>query len=152
MVVEQQTAQRTFGGTLGHGVHKGLVSFWMLSRIMVPVYVILTILAQTAVLPWIAGVCAPLMKFWGLPGEASTALVLGMTINIWATIAATVALNLTPAQMTVVGVIIGVSHNHIMEAAILRKTGAPISLLVPLRIVVGLGLGWLVAVGFNMGG
>ena len=84
MAEMQHIEQTTFGEILGNGIHKGLASFWMLTRIMVPVYVILTILARTPVLPWIAGVFAPLMKYWGLPGEAATALVLGMTINIHA--------------------------------------------------------------------
>ena len=136
----------------GEGLHKALVSFFMLCRIMIPVYVVMTILGRTPVLPWVADACAPFMKFWGLPGDAAMALVLGMTINIYACIAATAALGLTPAQMTVVGIIIGVSHNQIMEGAILRRMGAPISILVPLRIVGGLGLGWLVAVGYRMFG
>lgn len=137
---------------IGQGIHKGLGSFWMLGKVMVPVYVIMTVLAQTPVLPWIAGVCAPLMKYWGLPGDAAMALILGMTINIYASIAATVALHLTPAQMTIVGVIIGISHNNIMEGAILHKTGAPVGFLVPLRFVAALALGWLVATGYGMVG
>jgi spore maturation protein SpmB len=134
----------------GNGIHKGLASFWMLVKVVVPVYVVMTVLGQTPILPWIAGVCAPFMKFWGLPGDAATALVIGMTINIYACIGATAALGLTPAQITIIGVIIGISHNNIMETAILRKTGAPVRLLVPIRFIAGLGLGWLVAVGYRL--
>ena len=142
----------TFQQAAGEGLHKALASFFMLCRIMIPVYVVMTILGRTPVLPWIANACAPLMKFWGLPGDAAMALVLGMTINIYACIAATAALGLNPVQMTVIGVIIGVSHSQILEAAILRKMGAPVSILVPLRVVAGLGLGWLVIMGYRLFG
>jgi Fe2+ transport system protein B len=141
--------QKKFQHILGDGLHKGLSAFWMLSKIMIPVYVVMTILARTPALARVAETCAPLMKHWGLPGDAAMAIVLGMTINIYACIAATVALHLTPAQMTIVAVIIGISHNNILEGSILHKTGAPIGILIPLRIVAGLGLGWLVGVGFQ---
>ncbi len=150
--MENHVTRQSFTQTLGIGIHKGLGSYWMLCKVMIPVYVIMTILARTPVLPWFAGVCAPFMKYWGLPGDAAMALILGMTINIYASIAATVALNLTPAQMTIVGVIILVSHNNIMEAAILHKTGAPVVFILPLRIVVSLVLGWLVATAYGMVG
>ena len=143
---------KEFLDILGDGLHKGLSAFWMLSKIMIPVYVVLTILARTPVLAGLAETCAPLMKFWGLPGDAAMALVLGMTINIYACVAATVALHLTPAQMTIVAVIIGISHNNILEGIILHKTGAPIGILVPMRVVAGLGLGWLVGAGFQLVG
>jgi len=136
----------------GDGIHKGLASYWMLVKVVIPVYVIMTILGKTPVLPWIADVCAPFMKFWNLPGDAATALVIGMTINIYACLGATVALGLTPAQITIVGVIIGISHNNIMETAILRKTGAPVGLLVPIRLIAGLVLGLLVAVVYRLVG
>ncbi|MFC1475656.1 nucleoside recognition domain-containing protein [Candidatus Zixiibacteriota bacterium] len=150
--IENLRQRPSFRQTLGAGLHKGLGSYWMLCKVMVPVYVIMTVLAQTPVLPWIAGICAPLMKYLGLPGDAAMALILGMTINLYASIAATVALNLTPQQMTIVGVIILVSHNNIMEGAILHKTGAPVGFLIPLRIVASLVLGWLVATGYGMVG
>jgi hypothetical protein len=107
--MDRPNRRQTFKQTIGSGIHKGLGSYWMLCKVMIPVYVIMTVLAQTPVLPWIAGMCAPLMKYLGLPGDAAMALILGMTINIYASIAATVALSLTPQQMTIVGVIILVS-------------------------------------------
>ncbi len=145
-----QPTPHTFADQLGQGIHKGLQSFWLLCKIMVPVYVIVNVLNATPVLPWIAEQCAPLMDFFGLPGGAATAIVIGMTINIYACVAATAALNLTPEQMTVVAVMIGISHNNIMETAILQKTGAPIKYLLPMRFIAALGLGWLVAFGYGM--
>jgi len=146
------TNKENFRQTLGTGVHKALGSYWMLCKVMIPVFMIMTILAQTPVLPWIADACAPFMKYWGLPGSAAMALILGMVINVYASVAATIALNLTPAQITVIGVIILVSHNNIMEGAILHKTGAPVGFLVPLRVIGSLALGWLVAFAYRMAG
>ncbi len=148
--IATQSSTKSVSDLLGQGIHKGLLSFWMLCKIMVPVYIIVNVLNKTPVLPWVAEQCAPLMDLFGLPGGAATAIVIGMTINIYACVAATAALNLTAEQMTVVAVMIGISHNNIMETAILQKTGAPIVYLVPMRFIAALGLGWLVAFAYGM--
>ncbi len=127
------------------GARKGLSTFWMLMRIMIPVYIVVSILNHTPVLPAIAEFFEPYMRFWHLPGEAALAMVLGHFVNIYAALAVIAAGGWDPVSVTVAGVILGISHSHVMEAAIFGQMRAPVVALVSLRIIVGWSLGWVVA-------
>jgi spore maturation protein SpmB len=130
---------------LGRGVRRGLSTYWMLMRIMIPIYVIVSLLNHTPVLPAIARWFEPYMQFWHLPGEAALALVLGHFVNLYAALAVIAAGGWDPVAVTVAGVILGVSHSHLMEGAIFRQMRAPAAILITLRVVVGWSLGWGVA-------
>ncbi|MBI5867851.1 MAG: nucleoside recognition protein [candidate division Zixibacteria bacterium] len=136
---------RVNGNILIVGAKKGLATFWMLMRIMIPVYIVVALLNHTPVLPAIARFFEPFMGTWRLPGEAALAMVLGHCVNIYSAVAVIAAGEWNPVAVTVAGVILGVSHSHIMEAAIFRQMRAPALVLVTLRIVAGWTLGWLVA-------
>ncbi len=127
------------------GAVKGLSTYWMLMKIMVPVYVTVALLQYTPILPAVARVFEPAMGFWHMPGDAALVMVLGHCVNLYAAVAVIAAGHWDPASVTVAGVILGVSHNHFMEGAILRKMRAPALLLVGMRIIVGWSLGWMVA-------
>lgn len=127
------------------GARKGLSTFWMLMRIMIPVYIVVSILNHTPVLPAIAEFFEPYMRFWHLPGEAALAMVLGHFVNIYAALAVIAAGGWDPVAVTVAGVILGISHSHVMEAAIFGQMRAPVVALVSLRIIAGWSLGWVVA-------
>jgi hypothetical protein len=133
------------GGVLVVGVKKGLWTFWMLMKLMVPVYIIVTLLNHTPVLPAIAQFFEPFMGIWQLPGDAALALVLGHFVNLYVAIAVIAAGGWDPASVTVAGVILGVSHSLIMEWAILRQMRAPALAVTLMRVVVGWTLGYLVA-------
>jgi spore maturation protein SpmB len=139
---------RVNGNVLVVGAKKGLATFWMLMRIMIPVYIVVALLNHTPVLPAIAHFFEPFMGIWRLPGEAALAMVLGHCVNIYSAVAVIAAGKWDPVAVTVAGVVLGVSHSHIMEAAIFRQMRAPALVLVPLRIIAGWSLGWLVALLF----
>lgn len=130
--------------TIRTGTVKGLATYWMLMKIMVPVYVTVALLQHTPVLPAVARFFEPAMEFWHMPGEAALVMVLGHCVNLYAAVAVIATGHWDPASVTVAGVILGVSHNHFMEGAILHKMRAPALLLVGMRIVVGWTLGWVV--------
>ena len=137
-------AETTFS-VLSRGVRRGLSTYWMLMRIMIPVYVIVSILDHTPVLPAIARWFEPYMQLWHMPGEAALAMVLGHFVNIYAALAVIAAGGWDPAAVTIAGVILGISHSHVMEGAIFRKMRAPAFVLIVLRVVVGWSLGWVIA-------
>jgi len=143
--VNNDILARVNGNVLVIGARKGLSTFWMLMRIMIPVYIVVALLNHTPVLPAIARFFEPAMGIWRLPGEAALAMVLGHCVNIYSGLAVIAAGKWDPAAVTVAGVVLGVSHSHIMEAAIFRQMRAPALVLVPLRIVAGWALGWVVA-------
>ena len=143
--MNQNTIASLRNGVLAVGIKKGLWTFWMLMRIMVPVYIIVTLLNHTPVLPAVARFFEPFMGIWQLPGDAALALVLGHVVNLYVAIAVIAAGGWDPASVTVAGVILGVSHSLIMEGAILRQMRAPALLLTLMRVIVAWTLGYLVA-------
>ncbi|GAB4313910.1 MAG: nucleoside recognition protein [Candidatus Zixiibacteriota bacterium] len=137
--------QSSSAAVLWVGARKGLSTFWMLMRIMIPVYILVSVLNHTPVLPAMARFFEPYMQFWHLPGEAALAMVLGHFVNIYAALAVIAAAGWDPVAVTVAGVILGISHSHLMEAAIFGQMRAPVMVLVAMRVIVGWSLGWVVA-------
>lgn len=131
---------------LQRGVKQGLRTFWILMRVMVPVYIIIAILARTPVLPAIADFFQPAMGIWRLPGDAALAMVVGHFVNLYAALAVIAAGQWDPDAVTVAAIILGISHSHLMESAVFRLMRLPYAVLATLRVTAGWGLGWIVAV------
>ncbi len=116
-----------------------------------PVYTGITILRYTPALRAFADFTAPLMRHFGLPGEAALALILGNVINLYAGIGAITALHLPGAQLTVLSVMLLLSHSQILETAIFFQMKAKWWLLWQVRLAVsllaGVGLGALLVRG-----
>lgn len=89
-----------------------------------PFYLLVDILKQTNILGVIGAFFSPIMKVIGLPGEASIAMISGMSLNLYAAIAAMQPLDLTVKQITIIGLFLGIAHNLIIETVILTRTGA----------------------------
>lgn len=128
------------------GFKNGIKVTWELTQVVVPVYVVVTILKYTPVLPFISKYMEPVMRIAGLPGEASLALVLGYLVNIYAAIGAITPLDLTTKQITIISTMLLLAHSLPMEAAVSKKTGVHITGLVTLRIVTG----FILAAGLNV--
>jgi len=132
--------------TIKQGFMNGLKVTWELTKVVVPVYISVTILKYTPVLPWISKHMEPVMKLVGLPGEASLPLVLGYCVNIYAAIGAITPLNLNIKQITIIAAMLLLAHSLPMETAINKKTGVRVTGLVVLRLLVG----FAIAVGLNI--
>ncbi len=103
------------------GVLKAWNTFWELIKIMIPVYIIVTLLKYTGIVSITANLFSPLMKYIGLPGEAMLALITSYLLNIYGGIAVILSLELGPREITILGVMIGIAHSLIIESAIFRK-------------------------------
>jgi hypothetical protein len=114
--------------------------FWIVT-IILPVYVAVVLFKHSALLPWTVERMAPLMSAFALPGEAALVLVLGMTINIYAAIAACAGLELSPGQATTLALVLGFAHNLIVEGAVLLRLTPRGALCIALRVSAGLGAG-----------
>lgn len=121
--------------TLYRGFKKGLETIWILSKVIIPIYMIVTFLKHTPVLDYIAVVFSPLMQMFGLPGEAAIVLVLGGLINIYAAIGAIMSLTLTAKQITVLAVMISFAHNLLVETAVSTRVGVSAKLIVGFRLL-----------------
>ncbi len=124
---------------------KALRTSWVLIRLLLPAYVAVDLLKQTPVIPAIGRAFGPMMAPLGLPGEAAMALVLGCLANLYAAVGVLAALGLTPGQVAVCGLMLGLSHSLIIEGAILRGTGTHYLLLTFYRLMIALIVGFAAA-------
>jgi len=111
--------------TILKGLKNGLLTTWELALIMVPIYLVMTILSHTSILKWIGRICKPLMGLMGLPGEAAMGVVLGNLLNLYAAIGAVTPLSLDGSQITVFALLLLLSHSLVVETAVCKKTGLP---------------------------
>jgi len=130
-------------GTFQQGLKNGLLTTWELALIMVPIYLLMTILSHTPVLQWIGRICRPMMELMGLPGEAAMGVVLGNLLNLYAAIGAVAPLSLDKSQMTVFALFLLLSHSLVVETAVCKKTGITAWPFVFFR----LGMGFILAIG-----
>ncbi|MDA8211071.1 MAG: nucleoside recognition protein [Clostridia bacterium] len=135
--------------TLNRGLTKGLTTTWVLTKVMAPVYLAVTVLGQTPVMDWMARMAQPVMGLLGLPGEAATALVIGKVLNLYAAIGAMGALTLNTRETTVLALVLLISHNLFVETVVSKKTGIKVTSLVMVRIFGGFLAGMLLNWGWQ---
>lgn len=128
---------RTFQRGLGHGLRTTIE----LSKVMVPTYVFVTFLRYTPALGWLATAFQPVMHLAGLPGEAAMVLVLGNVLNLYAAIATILSLALAPRDITILAIMLTLSHNLFVESGVSHKTGVPGWLFFSLRLLAGFAAG-----------
>lgn len=110
----------------------------MMLKVFIPLSVLTVILRELGLLAVIAPFFAPLMGLMGLPGEAAITLLAGFTNTIYAALATTAALDLTPRQVTILGVVLGIAHSLFIETGILTNLGIATVRIALFRVVVGL--------------
>lgn len=125
----------------GGGAGRGLRAFLKLFFIVAPVYTVVTGLKYTPILASFAQFMAPLMRFFRLPGEAAMALILGNFINIYAALGAITALKISGQQLTVLSLMLLISHSQILETAVFFQIRAKWWLLWFVRLAAALGVG-----------
>ncbi len=127
------------------GLKSGLSTTYRLVRIIVPFYFLIEWLKLTPAMGWLGHVLAPVMKIWGLPGEAGFVLVTGNLVNLYAAIAVMIPLHMTIPQITLMGLMLGISHNIIVETVVLKEAHAPALRLALLRLLSSGAVGWIVS-------
>ncbi len=120
-----------------HALLSALRAYRRLLFIVAPVYAGIILLSHTPVLPWIAAQMAPAMGAFGLPGATAIVLVLGATINIYAAIAACAGLAISPGHATTLALMLGFTHNLLVESALLVKLSRRAWLWITIRIAAG---------------
>jgi hypothetical protein len=125
------------------GFKRGVDVFLKLSYIMIPVYILTAVLKHTPVLDMISAAFEPLMEFVGLPGSSAVALVTGTFVNLYAAAAIVAGLDMTARQLTILALILGISHSQIMETAIIGRMRAKPYYVTPLRVFFGILSGFI---------
>lgn len=134
-----------FVSSVKEGVKKGMETTWMLAKVIIPVYFVVTFLQHTPAIDWIAEVFKPIMATFNLPGEAAIILVIGNLLSLFAAIAAIKAIPLTPAEITIISVMLSFSHSLLVETAVTKKLGMSVPKVIAIRVglavIAGLVLG-----------
>ncbi|MGB9803391.1 nucleoside recognition domain-containing protein [Desulfofundulus sp.] len=125
------------------GLTRGAATTWKLARVVVPVYLLVTFLKYTPFLRWLTGLCAPLMRYFGLPGEAALALVMGNVLNIYSAVGVITSLSLSSREVTILAIMLLISHSLPMESAVAAQVRVNPLLIGIFRLVMSLGTGLL---------
>lgn len=132
--------------TIKRGALNGATTIIDLTKIIVPVYVIITFMKHTVLFDLIAKTFSPFMQIFGLPGEATITLVLGNLVNIYAGVGVITSLALTSKQITIVAIMLSFSHSLIIETSVCNKIGTS----VPLVLIIRIGLAILSGIIFSL--
>jgi len=120
--------------TLKRGVKSGFDTLFILAKIIIPVNIFVSILKYVGLVNLLAEFFRPLMKVFGLPGEAAIVLAFGNMVNIYAAIGAITTITLTSKQVTIIAIMLSFSHSLFIETAVSKRIGVSSVLIVGIRI------------------
>jgi hypothetical protein len=125
------------------GFVDGLRTALKLCKFVVPLYVAVELLKAAGLVERLGHLFAPLMRLFGLPGEAAFAFVAAFLLNLYAAIAVLAPLDLSSWQVTQCGLMLGIAHNLVVEGGVLGSTGARGGLLTLCRLLLAAAAGLL---------
>lgn len=120
--------------TFKRGFKNGISTLIELSKILVPVYIGVELLAASGLLNILAEFFEPVMSIFGLPGEASLIIILSYFLNTYAGLGAIAAIELNTVQITTVAIMISVAHSLITETAVVKKLGVSATASIAVRV------------------
>jgi hypothetical protein len=120
------------------GLKDGLRTAWILGKVVFPVTLVVSVLRHTPLYDALLSGLTPVMGLIGLPNEATIPLVLGNLLNLYAAIGAILTMDLTVKQVFILAVMLSFSHGLPVEAAICRRIGVSVLLVVSFRISLAL--------------
>ena len=124
-----------------------------LLKVMVPAIIVVKVLDLLGGTQWLAGMLAPLMQFVGLPEQLGLVWATAILTNIFTAIVVfvdvTTQLELSVAQVSVVGILILLSHSVLIEGAVAKMVGVSWRLTISLKLGGGLLLAALVNWGYT---
>jgi spore maturation protein SpmB len=129
--------------TFKRGFKNGISTLIELSKILVPVYIGVELLAASGLLNILAEIFEPVMSIFGLPGEASLIIILGYFLGTYAGLGAIAAIELNTVQITTIAIMLSICHGLISEAAIVKKLGVSATASVAVRLFFSILMGTL---------
>jgi spore maturation protein SpmB len=132
------------------GLKKSLQLLWMLTKIILPVSCLVAVLDYYGIINSIAGIFAPFMSLFGLPGEATIALLLSFFVSFYAALGVITTITLDAQQITVLAVMIGICHELPVETVVCSYTGLRIPVSAALRLFTALAACLLLNAIYNL--
>jgi hypothetical protein len=110
--------------------------YWTLLKIMVPTLIIVKLLQTLGAIKWLAMILSPVMQFVGLPDAMGLVWAAALLTNIYTGMAVYFELAqqnpLSIAQVSVLGLLLLLGHNLVIEGTIAKKSGVrwPVTLAI----------------------
>ncbi len=128
----------------------------MLFKIIIPISIATRFLQQWGVVDQLGVLLGPVMELVGLPGQMGLVWATAMVTNIYGgmVVFASLApgLELTVAQVTVLGTMVLVAHALPVELRIAQKAGTRFRATVLIRVFGALLLGWILHLSYQLTG
>lgn len=112
-------------------------------RFLIPIVILVKLLEESGLIPWLSLPLRPVMDLVGLPAELSLAWISCILVSIYSGLMVLISLapqmpDLTVAQMTVFGVLVLIAHSLILEVRIAGQCGVSMPFQFLLRLVSGI--------------
>ena len=133
-----------------NGLKKGVNISFKIAIYVFPFYIFIDFLKTTGILENIGKFFTPVTQLMGLPGEATVVLLTGFFINLYPALASMVAMELTTKQITIIGIVLGISHNLIIEGIVLSKSGVRFYITLLFRLSLAIITGIMVNFVWNL--
>lgn len=133
---------KSFYEPLKNGILNGISVTVLMFKVIVPCYIIIELIRYYDLIRPLSSLFKPVMELLDLPGEAAIGLLAGFLINLYAAIAVLSPLNLSPRDITVCALILGICHSLLVETPITKSTGVNYIFLLFLRIIIAFISGW----------
>ncbi len=131
----------TFTDTLRKGFLNGLSLTLDMIKVIVPFYLLVEIARYLGFVSLAGRFFRPFMGLFGLPGEAALAMMAGYASNLYAAIAVIKPLHLSAKDVTIIALMLGISHSLPIETPVTKKTGVNAWALLVMRVFLGLLVG-----------
>ena len=119
---------------LGVGTRRGWSSFVWICKIVLPTSFLVILVQWGGLLSQAEPFLSPLMKLINLPGEAALAIITGMLIGPYTTIATITVVPFTMGQMTLIAIFVMIAHSLVIEGLIQHKAGINAAKITLVRI------------------
>ena len=122
-------------------------SCWILFKLMIPVSIVIRLIQEFGVLPYISGALEPVMGIVGLPAETAIVWLSAMVVNIYGGLLSLFSIYpslnepLTHSQLTILLTMVIVAHNFPVEVGIAKKTGVKFWIMFLIRFLGAIALG-----------
>ena len=119
-------------------------------KVIVPFYLLVELLRYLGFIRVIGGIFRPFMGLFGLPGESALALIAGYTANLYAAIAVLKPLHLSSKDVTIIALMLGISHSLPVETPVTKKAGVNAWPLLAARVALSLLAGMVLNLAWKL--
>lgn len=134
---------KNIGNAIIEGLKKSFKLILKIALFIIPVYLVVSILEYTGALSFVSKWFEPVMVIFGLPGEATLALLVAAFVNIYAALGVIGKIALSVKQLTILGAMIGCCHTLLIETTVIKSLNMPRYIQIIIRVVSALLIGIL---------